>query len=85
MQPDYSRAFRNRGDAYRKKGDRDHTIADYREALSFKPDEALRKEIQACLMTSALELVRGHRHRPAHPRESNCKVEMLEGRVPIIA
>ena len=49
LKPEYSRAFRNRGDAYRKKGDLDHASADYQKALSLNPSDSLRKDIQTAL------------------------------------
>jgi len=41
INPRYARAYANRGDIWRKKGNRDNAIADYRHALSIDPDNNL--------------------------------------------
>ena len=45
----YYLTYFHRADAYAHKGDRDSAIADYRRALAFKPDEAVKKQIMAGL------------------------------------
>ena len=41
INPRYARAYANRGDIWRKMGNRDNAVADYRHALSIDPDNNL--------------------------------------------
>jgi tetratricopeptide (TPR) repeat protein len=40
INPDYAKAYRNRGYAYNEKGDYDRAIADFTAALRINPDDA---------------------------------------------
>src|SRR6266852_4255918 len=49
LSSNYPAALNNRGWAYSQKGERERAIADYLTALSLKPEDSLRKHVEAAL------------------------------------
>ena len=72
--PDYAAVFRSRGTAFAEKGDQDHAIAEFNEAIRFNPEDAAAFSGRGAAYEAKGDLVRAAADRDAALR--------LEQRIP---